>query len=473
MKLSIDLIENASDIETYKDEKKLPSGITKKMLTYDVLKIAGPSFIELVLTQITSMVDLMMIGSVGTWAISAISLTTQPKFLMMTLFTSLNVGTTALVARYRGINDQNRANEVLRQAIFFTIAVAILMSIVGYLASEPLMRFMGAEDTLTLSGAITYFKIQMVGLLPLALTTTITAGLRGIGDSKTAMIYNTVANATNFVLNWLLINGNLGFPALGVAGASIATIVGQLIAFLMAVYYLMQSKTYFKLSFYFGNFDGIIFKNLLRIGFPSMIQQILMRLGMIMYARTVASLGTVDFVTHNICMNIQTMSFIIGQAFGTSTTALTGQCLGKKRVDIAKRYMNISVGIGLAISLLLAFLFIFCGEFIMSLYTGDAIVISTGVEILMLLAAIQPFQSVQFIYSGGLSGAGDSKAIAIVIFITIVVIRPGIAELLVTYMYYGLYGAWIALALDQLIRSILIFLRYRSGKWMYIRFNGI
>ena len=249
MKLSIDLIENASDIETYKDEKKLPSGITKKMLTYDVLKIAGPSFIELVLTQITSMVDLMMIGSVGTWAISAISLTTQPKFLMMTLFTSLNVGTTALVARYRGINDQNRANEVLRQAIFFTIAVAILMSIVGYLASEPLMRFMGAEDTLTLSGAITYFKIQMVGLLPLALTTTITAGLRGIGDSKTAMIYNTVANATNFVLNWLLINGNLGFPALGVAGASIATIVGQLIAFLMAVYYLMKSNTYFKLSF--------------------------------------------------------------------------------------------------------------------------------------------------------------------------------------------------------------------------------
>lgn len=66
MKLSIDLIENASDIETYKDEKKIPSGITKKMLTYDVLKIAGPSFIELVLTQITSMVDLMMIGSVGT-----------------------------------------------------------------------------------------------------------------------------------------------------------------------------------------------------------------------------------------------------------------------------------------------------------------------------------------------------------------------------------------------------------------------
>ena len=109
----------------------------------------------------------------------------------------------------------------------------------------------------------------------------------------------------------------------------------------------------------------------------------------------------------------------------------------------------------------------------MSLYTGDSIVISTGVEILMLLAVIQPFQSVQFIYSGGLSGAGDSKAIAIVIFITIVVIRPGIAELLVTNMNYGLYGAWIALALDQLIRSILIFLRYKSGKWMYIRFNGI
>lgn len=114
MKLSVDLLTPGKSLEEYADRKEYPDEITRKMLLADIFRLAGPAFMELMLTQITSMADLMMVGGLGTWAISAVSLTTQPKYLIMTLFSSLNVGTTALIARYIGMKRQEAANEVLR-----------------------------------------------------------------------------------------------------------------------------------------------------------------------------------------------------------------------------------------------------------------------------------------------------------------------------------------------------------------------
>ena len=88
--------------------KELPQGVTSGMLYRDVVRIAWPSFVELMLTQLASMVDLMMVGSLGAWALTAVGLTTQPKFLLMTVFQSMNVGATALVARYKGADNPQR-----------------------------------------------------------------------------------------------------------------------------------------------------------------------------------------------------------------------------------------------------------------------------------------------------------------------------------------------------------------------------
>ena len=100
--LALDRVEAGENLEITKTRKTLPEGITRGMLMKDVLRIAGPSFVELTLTQLTSMADLMMVGQLGAWAITAVGLTTQPKFLMMTMFMAMNVGATALVARYKG-----------------------------------------------------------------------------------------------------------------------------------------------------------------------------------------------------------------------------------------------------------------------------------------------------------------------------------------------------------------------------------
>ena len=128
--------------------KKLPEGVRSRELYEDIVRIAGPSFVELLLTQLTSMVDLMMVGSMGgtenlemgTQALAAVGLTTQPKFLLMAAFVSMNTGVTALVARNRGRGDQEKANLVVRQGLLFTFWATVLMSILGVVFALSLIH---------------------------------------------------------------------------------------------------------------------------------------------------------------------------------------------------------------------------------------------------------------------------------------------------------------------------------------------
>ena len=229
--------------------KAVPEGIQYMELYKDIVRIAWPSFVELLLTQLASMVDLMMVGSmggtanpeIGVNALSAVGLTTQPKFLLMGAFIAMNTGITALVARNKGIGNKEKANLIVRQGLMLTFFITLVMSILGTVFARPMVIFMGGKEEIVIKWATQYLQIQMIGFMTMALTSTITAALRAVGDSRTCMIYNLIANAVNVVFNWILIYGHLGFPELGVAGASLATVLGQFVAFVIAFSVLLRS----------------------------------------------------------------------------------------------------------------------------------------------------------------------------------------------------------------------------------------
>ncbi len=474
VQMALDLVEPGDDADIYDQpervNKLLPEQVTVKMLCNDIVRIAWPALMEFILTQLVSMVDMIMVGQLGPWAISAVGLTSQPKFLLMAAFMSMNVGATALIARYKGEGDYQKTNTVLRQALLITLVLSAITSCIGFIFAEPIIRFMGAEDAQTLAGGTSYLQIQMTGFVILALTTTITAALRGIGNSKTAMIYNTVANIFNVIFNYLLIYGHFGFPRMEVAGASLATVIGQCIAFILALIAILRGDQYIHLRFK----DGFkpqwnVIKSIFRIGIPSMVEQLLLRLGHISYTRAVASLGNLAFATHNICTNIQSISFMNGRAFAVSATSLVGQSLGKKRPDMAQAYSRYTRRIGMTISILMGISFWLFRTPLISMYTDDASVLALGKQILAFVAISQPFQSSQFILSGALRGAGDTKAVAIIIFFTVLLIRPGLAMLAIYVLEWGLQGAWVGFVMDQMIRSFLVLLRFNSGKWKRIK----
>ncbi|MDD6441116.1 MAG: MATE family efflux transporter [bacterium] len=463
-----------------KVKKSLPEGVKSSELYQDVIRIAWPSFVELLLTQLASMVDLMMVGSIGgktnpsmgAQALSAVGLTTQPKFLLMAAFIAMNTGVTALVARYKGTGDKEQANLVVRQGLLFTFIATIFLSILGIIFARPMVLFMGSTEEIVTEWGTQYLQIQMAGFLTMALTSTITASLRAVGDSRTCMIYNLIANGVNVIFNWLLIYGNLGFPEMGVAGASLATVIGQLVAFIIALSVLLRGNGFLKLEVKLGFYPHkLTLQNMLNIGLPAMIEQLLMRTGIIIFTRTVASLGTTAYATHQICMNIVSLSFMTGQAFAVSATTLVGQSLGRRRPDMAEAYCSKARTTGLISALVFMVVFAVFGREIVSLYNSDPSIIETGAKIMLFVAFLQPFQTSQFIIAGGLRGAGDTKATALITFLTVLLLRPGLAILLVN-AGLGLYGAWIAFVSDQLTRSFLVLTRYNSGKWKLIKLKS-
>lgn len=466
--LALDLLEPGETTQTYLNSSKtIPSGITSKMLYKDIVTIAWPSLLELMLTQLASMVDMIMVGRLGASALTAVGLTTQPKFLIIAILTSINVGTTALVARNKGRGRQDNANLVLRQAILVNIFISVLISIIMFFTAEPIIKFMGATDALSLKEGTEYLKIQMFGILALGLTGTITAALRGAGNSKTAMIYNLMGNLVNVVFNYALIYGNFGFPELGVAGASLATVIGQFASFFMACVAVTGHRNYVRFRFKDGLKPHLkVMKDISDIGIPALIEQIVMRIGLIAYAKTVASLGTLAFAVHNVCMNIQALSFMNGQAFAVSATSLVGQSLGKKRADMAQLYAVRSRRTGTLVSVVLMILFFVFPRQIISLYNSDPEIVNLGARILLMVSIIQIPQGSQFIISGILRGAGDTKATAMIITVTTLFLRPVLAIIMINVFHMGLEGAWIALIADQLLRSLLVLLRFSSGKWI-------
>jgi len=455
---------------TYKDTVKppMPQGVTSRMVYSDIFRIAWPALIELFLTQFVSMADTMMVSQIAPWATAAVGLAAQPRMLLSLLFTAMNTGTMAVASRARGAGDQDRAKRTVRQAIFMTFVISFICSIVGYICATPLVRFMGAADAETLNAGVVYLQIQMLGFVPFALTTTVTAALRAVGNSRTAMIYNLTANLVNVFFNWVLIYGNLGMPRMEVAGASLATIIGQFVAFAIAVRAITKKDQYLRFDIK-GSYkpDWEIIRSIAKIGVPAMLEQAVIRTGMIIYTKIIASLGTTTMATHQICMNIQSMTMMLGQAFQIPATSLMGQSLGRKRLDMARIYAARVRRAGIFVSLFISTALIIFGRQLVGLYNDTPEIMDLGAKILFLLAFLEPFASSQMITVGSLRGAGDTKATAMIYLITILLIRPGFAAVAVYALDLGLQGAWYGFMADQFVRSILVQIRFKSGKWQH------
>ncbi|MEG0766491.1 MAG: MATE family efflux transporter, partial [Clostridia bacterium] len=198
----------------------------------DVIQIALPSVMEMVLMSLIGSVDTMMVGMLGHEAIAAVGLTGQPRMLMLAIFFALNVGVTAIVARRKGENRKEDANRTMRNALVLILSLSLVMMAIAVSFSRQLVAFAGAQpDTLDL--ATSYFRI-ISWVVPInARTMCINAAQRGVGNTRITMYVNIVANLVNVVFNYLLIGGNLGFPRMGVAGAALASAIGICVGFLL------------------------------------------------------------------------------------------------------------------------------------------------------------------------------------------------------------------------------------------------
>ncbi len=431
-------------------------------------KMAWPSAIESVLIALIGAVDMMMVGNLGSSAISAVGIVNQPKFIVLAAIFALNTGVTVLVSRRKGENNQEAANKYLRQAIYICIGLSFILSLTAGIFAKEFLMFAGANiDYIDL--AVPYFRIILFGNFFYAIGHTMTSAQRGAGNTKISMKTNLAANGVNLIFNALLINGLFFFPQLGVTGAAIATAIGNIVAFSMATYSVTRKGNFLHFSFFEKmKFDKLALNEMYKISSSSFIEQIFIRVGFLTYAMTIANLGTVAFASHQVCMNIMVISFAVGEGLQIASTSLVGQSLGQRRPDLATIYGKVSQKIGISLAILLALVVFNLRSELVSLFTIEQQVITMTQIPMMILSFTILFQVPQVIIVGSLRGAGDVKFVAMMMLISVAIFRPLLSYILAYGVGLGLQGAWIALAFDQVTRYAFSFYRYRSGKWANI-----
>lgn len=443
----------------------------------DTMKITLPVFFELLVSSLFGMVDMMMVGNSGSPAITtpslaAIGITNQMMYIGISMVQALATGGTTMIARYTGAKENEKISPVLKHLLIISAVLLVLPFILTtQLNGKDVMGLIGAKEDAIEIG-YRYFKIVTLGFFFQAFNLTVFSAMRGTGDTKNPMKINLSVNLLNVIGNYVLIFGKFGFPRLGVTGAGISTTFSQIAASAIIVIYLIFGKhnLKFKIIEKFSFNKGII-KNLVNIGGPAALEQIIFRVGILVFVRIVSGLGTVVYATHQIGLNILSLSYSPGQAFGIATTTLVGRSLGEKRIDKAEAYIKESNTISLIASGALFIVFFFFGTKLAALYTQDISIISQSESVLKLMAFIQPFQAITFVLSGGLRGAGDTLSTLIVTLVSVVIIRIAAALILVNVLGLGLIGAWIAMFIDQMTRFIGITMRYRKGNWKYIKLH--
>ena len=381
----------------------------------------------------------------------------------------LNVGVTAIVARRKGEERQEDAQHCLRQSIVLISILAIVMSVISFFVARPLMELAGAKED-TVDPATQYFMIISVGFIVNALSMAICAALRGIGNTRVTMKVNIVANVVNVVFNYLLIEGHFGFPRLEVAGAAVATVIGQVVGLVLALVAVFKKDSYLHLGFRDNwRLEKEMVGSLVRVGGNAALEQVAMRIGFFLTTRIVADLGTVNFAVHQICMQILSLSFNFGDGIGTATTSLVGQNLGRKRPDLSILFGKIGQRMAITVSVALIIAMVAGRYFFISLFSNDPEIIARGAFIMVVMAAIMPIQMSQVVVAGSLRGAGDTRFVANTMLLTVMVIRPLMTYLCIYPFGMGLVGAWAAMAVDQLVRLFMVYKRFAGGRWSQIK----
>lgn len=433
--------------------------------------MAWPAILESFFAAFAGLVDSLMVSSLGAHAVAAVGLTTQPKFMGLALFFAANVSISALVARRKGQDKKDDANRIFVTFLSFVVIAAVILSVIFVAAADPIIRLCGSQAQ-THDMAVEYFQIVMGGMIFNCIQMGVNSAQRGAGNTRITMRTNLVSNSVNIVFNYLLIQGHFGFPALGIRGAAIATVLGTVVSSIMSVLSVWKQDSFVSIPYILQNkirpaWESFV--SIVKVGYSVFAEQLLMRLGFMMTAIMAAGQGTAAMAAHQVGMNIMGLSFSFGDGLQATAVALIGYSLGAKKPEMAKEYGRTCRMLGSCISVVLAVVYFFGAHWLYNLFFAEEDIVAIGVSIMHVIIFVVLLQIAQVIYMGCLRGAGDTLYTAIASTISVTLIRTFGSWFCCYVLGWGIIGIWMGVVADQLSRFIFASVRFRQGKWTKIR----
>jgi putative MATE family efflux protein len=453
--------------------------VTAWQLRGKVWKLAWPTIGEQCLNLLVGLADVYFLGHLSATAItqlgygSAEALTAGSlgnffTWVAFVVYSAMSVPATTLVARAYGAKNRAEAAYVARQSMLLGLILGILVGVLIHFNAENLIRAFGATGKVAEIGA-QYLEFTSFGMPLWSLMVVGSACLRGSGDTRTPLLVVMLINLINIASASILVNGNLGIPVLGIKGAAISAATAWTVGALIVTIRLFKKPNrqnldalYLPLGF---KIDFKTVKDLLKLGLPTMGEQIAFQIAIFFFARMVVDLGTVKYAAHNAIITIDSISFLPGIGFGIAATVLVGQCLGAGRPDLAERYAITAYQLGLVFMTVMGLSFVLFPEFFLGMLVNDQEVVKAAADPLRIAGFFDPLLATVFILMGALRGAGDTRFPLYGRIISSCFVRVSLGYLFIVVLEMGLFGVRLAMGLDSVVLAALIIWRFKSGRW--------
>ena len=440
--------------------------IENRKLIKNIFQITLPAVFDLLAQTLIMAFDMKMVSSLGPSAISSVGVGTAGMFALIPALIAVATGTTALLSRAYGADNKIEGKKVFTQSFFIAVPLGIFLTIIFLLFSEQIINLVGNAKDMNLKDAILYQNMTVIGFPFLGISIATFYAFRAMGENKIPMIGNTLALVLKLILNFLLIY----LFKWGIFGAALSTTLTRLFSAIFSIYLVFWSKkNWISLKVKDLKFDYFTSKRILKVGIPAAVEQLGLRIGMLIFEMMVISLGNLSYAAHKIALTAESISFNLGFAFSFAASALVGQELGKGSSQKALKNGYICTIIAMIVMSTFGLLFFIIPQFLVSLFTKDKDVIELATMALKIVSICQPFSGASMVLAGALRGAGDTKSVLLITYLGIFLIRIPITYLFLDVLNLGLAGAWIVMTIDLAIRSSLAFYIFRRGKWKYLQ----
>lgn len=429
----------------------------------EILRLAIPTVGEMILYMMIWIFDTMMVGKYGgQLAVSSVGLCTQIiySFFDMVIAFGLSIAITSLISRLMGSKKYKKAEEIANTGFKISIFLGIFFFGVLFFFPIQILHLAGATKEM-LPNSIIYAKLSAFSFFILSITATMNGVFRGVKNTKISMYVAGIINIVNLSLDYLLIFGKFGFPELGIKGAAIATIIGNLTGLLFQYYSL--KKLPFKIKL-FSKVSKENIKEIIYLAIPSGLQEGNFSLAKLLGLTFIMRLGSIPFAANQIVSAIEAVSIMPGIGVSVATTTLVGHSVGENNLDKNKEYILYSLMIASIIMGTLSILFFFIPQKLVVLFIqkGDIEVINMGVKCLRIAALEQIPTAFIMVLGAYFKGWGDTKTPFYISFFTNWFLRVPLAFYFIYILRYPVYVFWIITVIQWSTEGIIIYIFYKK-----------
>ncbi len=446
-----------------KSSDTLIRDLTQGSVTRLLLIFAFPLLCSNLLQTVYNMVDMIVIGQfVGREGLSAVSIGGDVLHFLTFLVMGFSNAGQVILSQYIGAGNRDRIRGTIGTMFTVTFISAMGLTIVCYLGLDAFLHAMNTPEE-CFDYARQYGLTCVLGLVFIYGYNLVSAILRGMGDSKHPFIFIAVATAVNLVLDLVFVAG-LG---MGPFGAALATVIGQGVSFLWAIFYLYRHKESFGFDFKPASFkpDPEVLPKLIRLGLPMILQSAAINFSMLFVNSYINSYGVVASAVTGVGNKLGSITAVVTNALSTAGSSMVGQNLGAEKYHRVPKIIGVSMVIDLAFAALLSFLTICFPRTIFGLFNSDPQVLDMSMTYIPVAVLLYVGFAMRSPFFALINGSGNAKLNLIVGLLDGVICRVGLAMLMGLAMGMGIMGFWLGNAFAGYMPFLIGGVYFLTGKW--------